>query len=155
MTLWGAGGRALRRCFVYSGRATHAEFWGWMRLVGVAVLVVFALLLLRLAIGLWSIPGFGRAFGNLLFAAVLVGVPAFLPTLAAAVRRLHDTGRRGWWAPLWCVAPIPGWMIFLGTAFRALGEGLTGGAPPPCLHSSRWVSPWWSRLRQRSGRSHG
>ena len=36
----------------------------------------------------------------------------FLPTLAVTARRLHDTGRSGWWQLLWFVIII-GWIILI------------------------------------------
>jgi uncharacterized membrane protein YhaH (DUF805 family) len=39
-------------------------------------------------------------------------VATFLPSLAAAVRRLHDTGRSGWWLLLNFI-PFIGFIIVL------------------------------------------
>jgi uncharacterized membrane protein YhaH (DUF805 family) len=36
----------------------------------------------------------------------------FLPTLAVAVRRLHDTDRTGWWILIGLI-PLIGWIIYL------------------------------------------
>ena len=36
----------------------------------------------------------------------------FLPSLSLTVRRLHDTGRCGWWVLLYFI-PIVGWIIML------------------------------------------
>ncbi len=36
----------------------------------------------------------------------------FLPSLAVAVRRLHDTGRSGWWF-LIILVPFVGWIVLL------------------------------------------
>ena len=35
-----------------------------------------------------------------------------LPGLAVSVRRMHDTGRSGWWVLLGII-PIVGWIIFI------------------------------------------
>lgn len=56
-----------------------------------------------------------------------------LPGLALAVRRLHDTGRRGWWL-LMLLVPVVGELVFL---ILASLPGQTGanryGAPPVAL----------------------
>lgn len=35
-----------------------------------------------------------------------------LPSLAVGVRRLHDTGRSGWWLLIWLI-PLIGWIILI------------------------------------------
>ena len=36
----------------------------------------------------------------------------FLPSLAVMVRRLHDTGRTGWWVLIGLI-PFIGWIVLL------------------------------------------
>jgi uncharacterized membrane protein YhaH (DUF805 family) len=40
------------------------------------------------------------------------GIFVFVPALAVSVRRLHDTGRSGWWL-LIAFIPILGWLVLL------------------------------------------
>ena len=42
----------------------------------------------------------------------IFALAVFLPTLAVAVRRLHDTDRSGWWILLGLI-PLVGWIILL------------------------------------------
>jgi uncharacterized membrane protein YhaH (DUF805 family) len=44
--------------------------------------------------------------------SMVYAVFIFLPSLAIAVRRLHDTGRSGWWV-LINLVPLVGWIIML------------------------------------------
>jgi DNA-binding CsgD family transcriptional regulator len=81
---------SIRVCFSkyadFSGQATRAEFW-WFALF--VVLVTAALLYVSEALsGVFSI-------------AIL------LPLLAVGARRLHDTGRSGWWQ-LFMLVPVGG-----------------------------------------------
>ena len=81
----------------------------------------------------------------MLFRSILQ-LALLVPTLAVGVRRLHDTGRSGWWLLIGLI-PIVGWIILLvffvqdshpanqhGPNPKSLGEGQGsgyGGTPPP------------------------
>ena len=70
----------------FSGRARRSEYWWW---------TLFTLL--------WAwIP-----LVNLLLLLVF-----FIPSLAVAIRRLHDTGRSGWWILLGLI-PVLGGLVLL------------------------------------------
>ena len=75
----------------FKGRASRSEYW-YFALFGALVYFVSALLLPELYV---------LAFLGLL-----------IPTLAAAVRRLHDGGRSGW-NLLWAFVPIGGIVVFV------------------------------------------
>ena len=93
----------------FGGRACRSEFWYW--LLGVVLLSI----VLRIIEGAVLAPALGfEAFApesgqplNLIMSLLI-----FLPTLAVAVRRLHDIGRSGWWVLLQ-VVPIIGGLILL------------------------------------------
>jgi uncharacterized membrane protein YhaH (DUF805 family) len=71
----------------FSGRARRSEFWYWW-LAMIAVGLVFAILAALLGDG---ILGTVLNLGYFVFSlAVLV------PTIAVAMRRLHDSGKTGW-----------------------------------------------------------
>lgn len=83
----------------FSGRATRTEYWTF---AAFAALAFFLLL--------FTVPVLGLIF--------LLGT--FLPGLALAVRRLHDSGRSGWWMLLPGLA-FPAWLlIFIASAASAL-----------------------------------
>lgn len=78
----------------FSGRARRSEYW-WFQL--------FFLLVLAVAAGVDAAVGTEAVLFAVAFLALM------LPTLAVSVRRLHDTGRSGWfyllnWVPI--VGPI-------------------------------------------------
>ncbi len=85
----------------FSGRAQRSAFWLW---------VLFAILA-SVACGIidGAIFGFDEANKPL---SGLFGLATFLPGLAVTVRRLHDTGRSGWWVLLWFI-PLIGWIILI------------------------------------------
>ena len=84
----------LRKYADFKGRARRAEYWLFILLQTVAYL---------LAIGLDFIAGLG-----FVYAAVALGL--LLPSLAVAVRRLHDTNRSGWWLLL-ILVPLVGLVL--------------------------------------------
>lgn len=82
----------------FDGRAGFAEWWMWLLFSFGVKLVVGA------AFRLFS---FSSAVIGVAMAIVEVGL--LLPSLAVAVRRLHDMGRGGGWIFLLLV-PVVGWV---------------------------------------------
>ncbi|GLF99404.1 hypothetical protein SYYSPA8_33925 [Streptomyces yaizuensis] len=88
----------LKKYATFSGRARRKEYWMFtlFHIVALIALTIVDLIL-------WSPNSF------LFF---LYAIATFLPSLAVTVRRLHDTGRSGWWILLNLV-PLVGWIIVL------------------------------------------
>ena len=83
----------------FQGRARRSGYWYWY-LFTVLVSLAFSVLS-----GGKSDNFFGVISG-------LVGLALFLPGLAYAVRRLHDTNRSGW-RVLFVLIPLVGWIFLL------------------------------------------
>lgn len=106
-------GEAVSMCFrkyvVFSGRARRSEYWYFILcyvIIAVIANILDNILGLRTAVGQEAGSGAQASIGWL---AVLVGLVFLLPGIAVAVRRLHDTGRTGWWYLLVlipCIGPI-------------------------------------------------
>ncbi|MDA1174910.1 MAG: DUF805 domain-containing protein, partial [Chloroflexi bacterium] len=83
---------AIRTCLSkyasFSGRASRAEYWWWVLAV---ILLQVGLFAVAIAAGETSLAA---AVG---LAWIVVVLGTFLPSIAAAVRRLHDTDRSGSW----------------------------------------------------------
>jgi uncharacterized membrane protein YhaH (DUF805 family) len=99
-------GDAVKVCFNkyvdFNGRARRSEFWWWTLftvILGIVAGIIDAIL------GTRSASGTG-VVGSLVNLAVL------LPSLAVGARRLHDTGRSGWWQLLWLVCLV-GWIFLI------------------------------------------
>ncbi|GAA5119502.1 DUF805 domain-containing protein [Alloalcanivorax gelatiniphagus] len=117
----------------FSGRARRSEYWYFALfsfLIGVATNIVDA------AIGT---DYEGATTGGLV--NTVASLALFLPGLAVGIRRLHDTGRSGWWILLGII-PIIGWIIVIvwlctdSTADNQYGPNPkvaspAGGYPPP------------------------
>ena len=85
----------------FEGRARRAEFW-WYALANLIITIV--LNLIDAAIG------FGSGYGGVL--SGIYGLAVLLPGLAVAIRRLHDTGKSGWWLLLVFI-PIVGLIVLI------------------------------------------
>jgi uncharacterized membrane protein YhaH (DUF805 family) len=117
--------RVLKNYAKFEGRARRAEYWSFLFLnlvIGCAVAFVAAVLG---AVGssVLSGPGdqvmqTGTIAGCLV--SILYSFVVLVPSLAVAVRRMHDTGRSGWW--LW--APVINFIFLcLGSERRENGYG--------------------------------
>lgn len=78
---------ALKKYAVFEGRARRREYWFFALFV---VLISVVLTIIDSMIGTMTSQGAGILSG-LFCLAVLI------PSLAVGARRLHDTGRSGWW----------------------------------------------------------
>ncbi len=85
----------LQKYATFTGRARRAEFW-WFVLINFLIATVIALFERMLGISDGTNPG---------FISSLYSLAVLLPSIAGGGRRLHDTGRSGWWMLL-AVIPI-------------------------------------------------
>lgn len=88
----------------FSGRSSRSAYWWWYLFCIIALIVAYAI---DMAIG----------SGGVIYA--LVAIALLLPNLAVTVRRLHDTGRSGWWILIGLI-PIVGGIVLL--VFMLLGS---------------------------------
>lgn len=92
----------LQKYVDFSGRARRSEYWYfWL----FTFLVAIAASILDAILG----TGYGNGSGVI---GTLTSLALLLPSLAVAVRRLHDTSRSGWWI-LIALIPIIGWIILI------------------------------------------
>ena len=92
-----------RKYATFNGRARRSEYWFFVlftALVGIVAGILDSIL------G-WRNGSYGTGpIQGILQLALLV------PTLAVGARRLHDTGRSGWWQ-LISLIPLVGWIILI------------------------------------------
>ena len=89
----------------FSGRAGRKEYWMFILF---DVIAAFVALVLDIMISAAS----GRNDGCVFYLLYLLA--SLIPTLTVSVRRLHDTGRSGWWLLLSFV-PFGGIVLFAFT----------------------------------------
>ena len=92
---------ALRKYAVFDGRARRMEYWMF---VLINCLIVVVLSVVDTVVGLFSLGNSVGALTGLYWLVVLV------PSVAVTVRRLHDTDRSGWWALL-ALLPLLGTIV--------------------------------------------
>ena len=94
----------------FKGVASRSEFWCW---------ALFLVVLFAIILGITIITRIP------LYAMFIAGLLLFLPTLAVAVRRMHDVGRSGWWVVIWLLVGI-GTVIY-GFLSGYLLQGMSPG----------------------------
>lgn len=94
----------------FSGRASRREYW-MFTLINTIILVV-----LQILMGATMTPpdefGQGGSLGFGYYLYMLYALATLIPSLAVAVRRLHDTDRSGWWILIGLV-PLIGAIVLL------------------------------------------
>ncbi|MFI9123725.1 DUF805 domain-containing protein [Streptomyces bikiniensis] len=93
----------LKKYAVFSGRARRKEFWMFQLFN-----VIAGIILMTVDMLLGTYP--------LLYAVYALGV--FLPSLGLSVRRLHDTGRSGWWLLIGLVPFVGGIVLLVFTVLE-------------------------------------
>jgi uncharacterized membrane protein YhaH (DUF805 family) len=88
---------------VFDGRAHRQEFWYFILFY---FLIYFALSIVDQVTGTFSMETGAGLLSGIYALAMLV------PSLAVGARRLHDTGRSGWWQLLMLI-PILGGLILI------------------------------------------
>ncbi|MBC6994876.1 DUF805 domain-containing protein [Neolewinella lacunae] len=84
---------ALSKYAEFTGRSRRSEYWYFV--LG-NLLVYLALAAVGTLLG--ALVGGGETAMFLMIGLIgLFGLAIFVPSLAVAIRRLHDTGRSGWW----------------------------------------------------------
>jgi uncharacterized membrane protein YhaH (DUF805 family) len=94
---------ALKKYAVFSGRSRRREYWYF----GLFYLIFYAVL--AIVDGITGSFDFRSGLG--LFTGIWT-LALLIPSIAVSVRRLHDTGRRGWWILLG-VIPVIGAIILI------------------------------------------
>lgn len=105
----------LKKYAVFSGRARRKEYW---------MFVLFHLIVAAVLLGIDIAAGTNGILYGLYWLGTL------LPSLAAAVRRLHDTGRSGWMILVGIIPLVGGIILLVFLATEGKPENNEYGANP-------------------------
>jgi uncharacterized membrane protein YhaH (DUF805 family) len=107
----------LERYAKFDGRAGRAEFW-WFVLANLIVYIGFAILL--------------QISGIFLILELLYALAMLVPSIAVAIRRLHDTDKSGWLLLIGLVPFIGAIILIVFYAMEGTkGPNQYGPAPEP------------------------
>jgi uncharacterized membrane protein YhaH (DUF805 family) len=114
--------RPLQKYADFSGRAPRAEYWWYFLGTIIAYIVV---MIVESIVGLDGTVG---PYGPL---SLILMLGLLVPGLAVTVRRLHDTGRSGWWIlvaviPYFILGILAGGAMASGSMGAMAGVGLFG-----------------------------
>jgi len=120
---------ALRKYAVFAGRARRREYWFYALFV---VVISVVLTIADMMLGLYD------AASGVGLLSCIFGLAVLIPSLAVGARRLHDTGRSGWWLLIGLI-PFIGAIVLIvffvldsqpGTnAYGPNPKGVGGAAP--------------------------
>ncbi len=86
--------------FKFSGRSRRSEFW-WASLINNTILVIgylfYYISLSSQSNNYYSSNTSSGGGDFILILMIVFSLATFIPSIALVVRRLHDTGRSGWW----------------------------------------------------------
>lgn len=99
---------AMMKCFQYSGRSSRKEYWYFF--LACIVLALFVGFLQGIVNGTAHAQGQTVRSGAFLIRVFQLLI--LLPSISITVRRLHDTGRSGWWILIGFI-PVLGLIIQL------------------------------------------
>ena len=102
----------------FEGRARRSEYW------------YFTLFNIIISYGLMGMMFLGEGMYFMYFVSVLYSLGSLIPSLAVAVRRLHDIGKSGWYFLVFLI-PVAGiiWLLVLLVTNSQDGENEYGPNP--------------------------
>jgi uncharacterized membrane protein YhaH (DUF805 family) len=86
----------LKKYAIFTGRARRTEYWMFL-LVSFGISIILEII---------------DAAAHTTLLGILYSLAILIPSVAVGVRRLHDTGRSGWWLLL-ALIPIVGTIIVI------------------------------------------
>ncbi len=127
----------------FSGRASRSEYWWYSLFCFIVAMVCIAA---GLALGALfggaaamqggdsvldhGVAGFGIGFLIGYLILLIFALATLVPSIAVTVRRLHDSGRSGWWYLLSFVPYVGGIVLFIFMLLEGQpGENKYGPAP--------------------------
>lgn len=112
--------KALKQYADFNGRSQRTEYWLFVLFV---IVVSVVLSMIDKMIGTYSDSGVGLLSG-------IFSLAVLLPGIAVGIRRLHDTGRSGWWL-LIALVPLIGEIVLIVFMVQDSVPGTNAYGPSP------------------------
>lgn len=124
----------------FDGRARRSEYW-YFTLVNLIAVFGYAMIM-----GVAASALGGDSMFVILIIPLILGVFAILiPGIAVAVRRLHDTGKSGWWyliGVIPVVSYIGGFVLLIFYCIEGDRGKNEHGPDPKNRHDDEWNQPY-------------
>lgn len=111
--------KVIKNTFNYQGRARRKEYWYYILIASIIILIGFTL------DGILDTPD---------TLSGLAGFILFFPSLAVTIRRLHDIGRSGWWYLISAIPLIGSLILLFWNCQETSPETNQWGAPAKKVH---------------------
>ena len=111
--------KVIKNTFNYKGRARRKEYWYYILIASIIILIGFTL------DGILDTPD---------TLSGLAGFILFFPSLAVTIRRLHDIGRSGWWYLISAIPLIGSLILLFWNCQETSPETNQWGAPAKKVH---------------------
>ena len=116
----------LKKYAVFDGRARRKEYWMFLLF---HMIVVIGLLIVN-AIIMSSVSESTLAQVAVVLPLTVYMLGVLCPALGVTIRRLHDTGKSGWWIFISLVPVIGGlWFLYLMVIDGTAGDNQYGPSP--------------------------
>lgn len=114
-----------RKTFVYKGKASRQDFWSFILINAIVVLIIAAggyFILVDVLADRTSRGGMALVWGYFVYLPLCGIVPLilFLPILSLGIRRMHDIGKSGWWFGGALLFELAGWPIIISAIYYLL-----------------------------------
>lgn len=111
--------KVIKNTFNYQGRARRKEYWYYILIASIIILIGFTL------DGILDTPD---------TLSGLAGFILFFPSLAVTIRRLHDIGKSGWWYLISAIPLIGSLILLFWNCQETSPETNQWGAPAKKVH---------------------
>lgn len=112
----------LKKYATFNGRASRSEYW-MFTLINTVIMLVPYIIAMSLA------QSSMETAGMIMIVVGIYSLAVLLPSIAVAVRRLHDTDRSGWWVLIGLV-PLVGLVLIIFLVMKGTdGDNRFGPSP--------------------------
>ena len=119
-----------KKTFSYKGKATRQDFWSFILINTIVILIIAAgsyLILVEVMADHTSSGGMALVWTYFVYLPLCGFAPLilFLPILSLGIRRMHDIGRSGWWFGGALLIELVGWPVIISVVYYLMVKFLS------------------------------